>query len=82
MRQPKPYRISFRVDADTLSWLESLGNGSMSPGEVARDVLVSSKVSGKTKGAYDKCLDYLGSVDNPEFIQGLQGLMSVLKEVH
>ncbi|MFN6498606.1 MAG: hypothetical protein RMX65_016605 [Nostoc sp. DedQUE01] len=78
----KPHRISFRIDDDTYNWLEGMGKDSpLSVAEVAREVLMVSRMSKDTKAVYGKCLEYLGSLDSTEFLQGLDGLIAVLKEV-
>lgn len=77
----KPHRLSFRVDDDTYNWLEGLGRGTtLSVAEVARERLLVSKMSEDTRRVYGACLEYLSALDSTEFLQGLDGLIAVLKE--
>ncbi len=78
----KPYRLSFRVDESTYNWLEDLGQGThLSVSEIAREVIMTSKMTKDTKVVYGKLLEYLGSLDSPGFFEGLVGLIETIKEV-
>ncbi|MBC1236293.1 hypothetical protein [Nostoc sp. 2RC] len=58
----------------------SQGTG-LSVAEVAREVMMVNRMSEDTKLLYGKCLEYLGSLESTEFLQGLDGLIAVFKEV-
>ncbi|MBD2606502.1 hypothetical protein H6G81_18695 [Scytonema hofmannii FACHB-248] len=78
----KPYRLSFRVDQGTYDWLESLGSDvGQSADLVARELVILNRMSKDTQAVYGRCLEYLNTLGEQEFLQGLDGLISALKEI-
>ncbi|MBD2683233.1 MULTISPECIES: hypothetical protein [Nostoc] len=78
----KSKQLAFRVDEDTYNWLaDQAVESQKTMSEVVRDIFEVTKMSEDTRGVYGKCLDYLSALDSTEFLQGLDGLMSILRGV-
>lgn len=73
--------LGIRLDETTYNWLEQVSEKSGATlSEVVRETLTNRRMSDDTRAVYGKCLGYLASLDHPEFLSGLEGLIEVLKD--